>query len=124
MGDLSDFQRRQNVGGHLAVASVTKMATLLCVSRAPVSKVVTTYTHHGRTSSAKRKSGQKPKLSERDHHTLKRIVSINYRSTAAQVTAELEDPFPQKQANKTFTSPRSMVELKLLNFRLLKTVKR
>ena len=48
-----------------------------------------TYTHHGRTSSAKRNSGQKPKLSERNHCTLNRIVSINHRSTAAKVTAEL-----------------------------------
>ena len=37
-----------------------------------------TYTNHGRTSSAKRNSCQKPKLSERDHHTLNRIVSINH----------------------------------------------
>jgi len=48
------------------------------------------HTHHGRTSSAKRNSDQKPKLSERDHRTLKRIVSINHRSTAAKVRAELD----------------------------------
>ena len=48
-----------------------------------------TYISHERTSSAKRNIGQKPKLSERDHHTLKRILSINHRSTAAKVTAEL-----------------------------------
>ena len=89
MGDFSDFQRGQIVGAHLAGASVTKMATLLGVSRAAVSKVMMTYTNHGRTSSAKRNSGQKPKLSERDRHTLKRIVSINHRSTAAKVTAEI-----------------------------------
>ena len=88
MGDLSDFQRGQIVDVRLAGASVTKTATLLGVSRAAVYKVMTTYTHHGRTSSAKN-SGQKPKLSERDHCTLKRIVSINHRSTAAKVTAEL-----------------------------------
>jgi hypothetical protein len=33
MGDTSDFQRGWIVGPHLAVASVTKMATLLGVSR-------------------------------------------------------------------------------------------
>jgi len=85
MGDFSDFQRGQIVGACLAGASVTKMATLLGVSRAAVSKVM--MTHHGRTSSTKRNSGQKPKLSERDHCTLKRIVSINHRSTAVKVTA-------------------------------------
>jgi hypothetical protein len=59
------------------------------VHLAAVSKVMTTYTNHGRTLSAKKNSGRKPKLIERDCHALKRIVSINHRSTAAKVTAEL-----------------------------------
>ena len=45
MGDLSDFQRGQNVGARLAGASVTKTATLLGLSRAAFSKVMATYTH-------------------------------------------------------------------------------
>ena len=57
--------------------------------RAAVSKVTTTYTNHGRTSSAKRNSGRKPKLSEMDCCTLKRIVSVNHRCTVAKVTAEI-----------------------------------
>jgi predicted transcriptional regulator len=56
MGDLSDFQRGQIVGAHL-VASVTKMATLLGISRTAVSKVVTAYTNHGNASPAERNSG-------------------------------------------------------------------
>jgi transposase len=88
MGDFSDFQTGQFVGAHLAGASVTKMATLLGVPRAAVSKVMMTYTNHGRTSPAKRNSGRKPKLSERDHRILKRIIAINNRNTAAKVTAE------------------------------------
>jgi hypothetical protein len=40
MGDFSDFERVQIVGESLAGASVTKTATLLCVSRATVSKVM------------------------------------------------------------------------------------
>ena len=86
MGDL-DFQRGQIVGARLAGASVTKTVTLFGVSRAAVSKVMMTYTNHGWTSSSKRNSDQKPKLHERDHHTLKRIMSINHRSTAAKVTS-------------------------------------
>ena len=58
---------------------MTKTANVFGVSRAAVSKVMTAYTNHGRTLSAKRNSGGKPILSESDCHTLKRIVSINHR---------------------------------------------
>jgi len=47
---LSDFQRGQIVGACLAGAYVTKIVTLLGVSRATVSKVMTTYTNLGRTT--------------------------------------------------------------------------
>ena len=57
MGNLSDFQRGLIVGERLAGASVTKMATLLGLSRAAVSKVMTAYTNHAKTSSAKRNRG-------------------------------------------------------------------
>jgi plasmid maintenance system antidote protein VapI len=49
MGDLSNFQRGQIVAAHLAGATVTKMATLLGVSTAEVSNVMTTQTNHGKT---------------------------------------------------------------------------
>jgi len=68
MGNLSDFQRRDIVGVRLAGASVTKTATLLCVSRTAVSEVM-------KALSAERNSGQKPELSERDRCTLNEIVS-------------------------------------------------
>jgi predicted transcriptional regulator len=67
MGGLSDSQRGHTVDARLAGASVTTTATLLGVSRAAVSKVMTANTNHGKTS-AKRKSGRKPKLSERVRH--------------------------------------------------------
>jgi transposase len=86
---LSDFRRRQIVGEHRAAASVTKMAKLLAVSTAAVPKVLTAYTSHGKTSSAKRNSSRKPKLSERDRYMLKRIASKNQRTTTTKVTAEL-----------------------------------
>jgi predicted transcriptional regulator len=47
MGDFSDFKRRQTVGAHLSGESVIKMATLLGVSRAAVSKVMTANINHG-----------------------------------------------------------------------------
>ena len=99
MEDLSDFQKGQIGGAHLARASVTKMGTLLGVSTAAVSKVMTAYTNDGNTSSPKRNRGHKPKLSERECRRLNRIVSKIHRTTAAMVTTELihlEDPVSTK----------------------------
>jgi hypothetical protein len=48
--DLSDFGRGQIIGVHLAGASVTKTVTLLGVSRATVSKVMSAYTNQGKTT--------------------------------------------------------------------------
>jgi hypothetical protein len=57
---------------------------------------VTAYANLGKTSSPKRNTDRNPKVSARDCHTLKRTVSKNHRTTAAEVTAELciylEDP--------------------------------
>jgi len=119
MGKFTDFQRGWFVGVRLAGAFVTKTATLLGVSRAAVSQVKMTYTNHGRTSTAKGISGQKPKLIETDRHTLKRIVSINYRTAAANVTAELniylEDHFNKNSLMRASQIHTSMVQLQLLN---------
>jgi predicted transcriptional regulator len=57
VGDLSEFERGEIVGAHLAGAFVIKAATLLGVSRATVSKVMSAYMNHGKTTSAKRNSG-------------------------------------------------------------------
>jgi transposase len=67
MGDLSNFERGQ-IGASLAGASVTKTATLLDVSRATVSNVMLAYTNHEKTTSAKRNSGRKSKLTETVMH--------------------------------------------------------
>jgi hypothetical protein len=50
--------------------------------RATVSKVMLAYANHGRTTSAKRKSGRKSTFTERDR------LSNNH-STAAQLTPKL-----------------------------------
>jgi hypothetical protein len=80
MGDLSDFERGQVVGAHLAGAFVSKSATLLGAPRATVSKVMSAHTNHGKTTSAKRNNGRKSTLTERD------FFPKNHRTTAAQVT--------------------------------------
>jgi hypothetical protein len=58
------------------------------------------YTNHEKTASAKRNSGRKSTSRERDRRTLRRIVSKNHTTTAAQVTAKLnihiEDPVSTK----------------------------
>jgi len=85
MGDVSDFQRERIVSARVTGTSVNKTASLLDVSRAAVSRVMMAYTNHGETSSAKRNSSRKPKLSERDCRTLKIIVSKNHRTASVKM---------------------------------------
>jgi hypothetical protein len=51
MLDLSEFERGQIIGVHLAGASVTKTATLLILLGVTVSKVILAYMNHGKTKS-------------------------------------------------------------------------
>ena len=62
------------------------MVTLYGASRAAVCKVMKAYTNHGKTSSAERNGGRKPKLSEKYYRVLKRILFENHRTAAAKVT--------------------------------------
>jgi UDP-N-acetylglucosamine enolpyruvyl transferase len=50
MGDLSNFEKGQIIGTHLAGASVTKTDTLLGLLRATISEVMLACTSHGKTS--------------------------------------------------------------------------
>jgi hypothetical protein len=75
---LVRLSKRTDCRCALAAAFVTKTATLLGVSRAAISKVITAHTNHGKTSPAKKNCVQKLKLSEREHHTLQRTVSTNH----------------------------------------------
>jgi hypothetical protein len=101
LGDLPDFQIGQTFGVRLTGASVTKKATLLGVSRAAVAKFMTSSTNHGKTSSADRINGRKPKPSERDHRTWKTIVCKNRRSAAAKTTTELNIQLKDPVSTKT-----------------------
>jgi hypothetical protein len=110
---------------------LTKIITLLGVSRATVSKVMSAaYTNHGKATSAKRNSGRKSTLTERYRRIFRRIISKNHRTTAAQVTGQrnwifmLKTLFPQKLSNVSFTYPTSTVGLQLLNLWLLKIMLR
>jgi transposase len=91
MGGLSDVERRQIVGARLAGISVAEPATLLGVSRATVSKVMSAHTSHGKTTSAKRNSGRKSTLAKRDLCTLRRTGSkkTHYCSTGDSRTEYL-----------------------------------
>jgi hypothetical protein len=120
-GILVRFRRGQIVGARLAGASAIKTATLLGVSKATVSKVMSAYTNHGKATSAKRNCWRTSTLTEGDRRTLRRIDSKSHRTTTAQVTGQqswiftLKALFPQKQSDMSFTNPTSTVGLKLLN---------
>jgi transposase len=55
--EASNSEGEQIVGAHLAGASVTKTATLLGISRATVSKIMSAYKNNGKTTSSKKNSG-------------------------------------------------------------------
>jgi deoxyribose-phosphate aldolase len=74
MGDLSDIETEKIIAAHLAGASLTKTDTF-GASRETVSKVMSAYTNHGKTISAKN-SGQISTLIERDCHTLRKITQL------------------------------------------------
>jgi hypothetical protein len=54
------------------------------------------YTNHGKATTAMRNSGRKPSLRERDHHTLRRSVLKNHRTTAAELIIHPEDSVSTK----------------------------
>lgn len=89
MRDLSDFERGRIVGTRLAGLSGLKIIDLCNVSQVTVSTVMTAYTKYGKTSSVKRNSGRKSKLTERNRRTLRKIVAKQHKTTASKVTAEL-----------------------------------
>jgi hypothetical protein len=60
-----------------------------------------TYTNHGKTTSAKSNCGQKSTMTRRDRRVLRRTVPKNHRTTAAQVTEELNIHLEKTVSTKT-----------------------
>jgi transposase len=83
MGDLYDFEKGQIISVRLVGAPVIKTATLLGISTATISKVMSAYTNHWKTTFAKRNRGRESPLTEKDRRTLRKIVSENHTTTAA-----------------------------------------
>ena len=75
MGEQSHFQKGQIVGARSAATSLTKWPLHQLYPEQQFARLVTAYTDHGKTSSADRNCGRKPKLSERESRKLKRFGS-------------------------------------------------
>jgi hypothetical protein len=97
--------------------------------RERVSKDMSTYTSHGNTS-AERNSGRNLTLKERDLRALRRIVSKNHTTTAAEMTGQQnwifiwKHLFPRELSDMSFSNPTSTVGLQLPNLWLLKVMLR
>jgi hypothetical protein len=112
LGDLSDFQKGQIIGAHLAGESVTKTATLFAESRATVSNVMLAYDN----------SGQESTLAERDRLSyIKKDCfkkSRNYCSMGESTTKyffNLEDPVSTKTVRYELHKSNIYVGLQRLN---------
>jgi hypothetical protein len=114
-GNLFDSEWGQIVGAHFTGASVIKAALLLGALRAKVSKVMSAYMNHRKTTSVKRNSGRYSTRIERDCHTLRRVVSKHQNCSLQRVSTKTV----QHVTNSTST-----VGLQLLNLTLLKLMSR
>lgn len=101
MSDLTEFQRGMIVGARLVGASVTRVAELVGASKSTVSSVTSQYAKTGKTSADRRSCGRKPKLDSRDRRALRRIVARKHKTTAPQITAELNASMREPVSVKT-----------------------
>ena len=101
MLDLTEFEKEQIVGACKAGASVTKTAEMLGFSKATISRTMTEFKKHEKTFNNRSNSGRTFKFTDRDRRALKRIVGRMFRTTAVNVTAELNRDLNSPVSAKT-----------------------
>jgi hypothetical protein len=122
-GDSSHFERGQIVGARLAGESVAKKNAKTVYRERHFLGLCRHTRIMGKTISAKRNSGQKSTLTERDHPTLRRIVSKHNRTTGTQVNCSRTE-YSSCRPCFLKNCPTSTVGLQLPNLRLLKVMLR
>ena len=85
MRDLAEFEKERIVRARMAGVAFAKTAELLGFSRSTISKTMTKFKKHGKTSVTVWAS----RLTDRDRRALKRIVGRKHRSTANKMTVKL-----------------------------------
>lgn len=124
-GRLVKFSKHTDCKWAFSCSICHQNGHIITYIQASVSEVMTANTYHGKMSSAKRNGGRKPKLSDRDRRTLKRIVSTNHRTTTVQGTVELnihlEDPVSTKSVQREVHKSNIHDTAQFLNLWLLKS---
>jgi transposase len=82
-------------------STVIKTTTLLGVSRATISKVMSEYTNRGKATAAKRNNGRKSTLTEKDLRMFRKTVSRNHTTAATQMTPEQNVQFEDSVSRQT-----------------------
>lgn len=83
---LTKFQRGKIIGSHLLSVSVTKVAHVIQLSRATVSKVKNSYSASGKTSFDTHQGGIKLKLYDRRIRAMHGNMTKNKKTVAAKIT--------------------------------------
>ena len=85
MRNPTEFEKEPIVGARMA----TKTAELPGYSKATISRIMTEFKKHEKTSGNRNNSGRNFKLTDNDRRALKHIVGRKHLTTAAKVTVEL-----------------------------------
>ena len=112
MRDLTEFEKGQIVGAGIAGAWVAKTAERLGFSRATISRPMAELKKYTKTSRNRSNSGLTFNFFDRARSALRRSVERKHRTTAAKVTAELNQhlnsPVSVKTARRELIKPNIM----------------